>query len=52
MIDYTVQCTLSIFYYNNMSYSQTTAFNLLNEPHQRRQNLESTEVLPVALTIH
>jgi len=36
-----------------MTYSQTTAFGLLNEPHQRLQNLvDSTEVLPVTLMIH
>jgi len=50
MIDYTEHCRFSI--YNKMNYSQITAFDLLNEPHQRLQNLDSTEVLPVTLTIH
>jgi len=31
MIDYTVHCRFSI--YNKMTYSQTAAFDLLNEPH-------------------
>jgi len=30
-----------------MTYSQTIAFDLLNESHQRLQNLDSTEASPL-----